>query len=64
MENKEATNRLQKIEEQLKEEEENYYKALKQKKDYNTLKTIRTAISNLKNELKQLLKGDWPNQHA
>lgn len=64
MENNNANNRLHKIEEQLKEEEENYYNALKQKKDYNTLKSIRTAMSNLKNELKQLLNGGLPNQHA
>jgi len=45
---------IAKIETQIKAAEEAYSNALKAKKDYNTLKSIRTEISNLKKELLEL----------
>jgi len=59
MKNKDFETRLVQLKEQLTIEEENYQMALKQKKDYNTLRTIRTTIRSLQHELKQLGNGGF-----
>jgi len=59
----EKQDKLYQLKEQLRKEEENYQNAVKQKKDYNTLKAIRNAISSLKNELQKLLDNGLPNQY-
>jgi hypothetical protein len=52
--NYDAKERITEIETQIKEAEEAYANALVSKKDYNTLKSIRTEISNLKKQLQEL----------
>ncbi len=46
--------RIEHIKAQIKAAEETYSNAINAKKDYNTLKSIRTEISNLKKELQEL----------
>jgi protein-arginine kinase activator protein McsA len=52
--NNENTGKRLQLQEQLKREEENYQDAVKQKRDYNTLRAIRDTIKSLKLQLKQL----------
>jgi hypothetical protein len=54
MSTEELDRKIGELEKQLRDEEENYTKGVKSHKDYNTLRSIRNDMHDIKYELEKL----------